>query len=100
MAAEYSKYSPYYTTKTFGNFLDVLNFREIPKNKIDTVFRINSIYQYRPDLLAHDLYGKSSLWWVFAARNPNVLKDPIYDFVSGKLIYVPHGPSLTTALGV
>ena len=100
MAAEYSKYSPYYTTKTYSSFLDVLDLRSIPKSKNDTLFRINSIYEYRPDLLAHDLYGKSSLWWVFAARNSNIIQDPIFDFRVGKLIYIPNGQNLLTSLGV
>jgi len=100
MAAEYTKFSPYYATKQFGTFLDVLEYRDIAKNKSDTVFRINAVYQYRPDLLANDLYGRSALWWVFAARNPNVLRDPIFDFVSGRLIYIPHGPTLMSSLGV
>jgi len=100
MAAEYSKTSAYATTDRFGRFLDVLNFRSIPKNSLDTVFRINSIYQYRPDLLANDLYGKPQLWWVFAARNPNVIEDPIFDFYAGQIIYVPEGNNLIAALGI
>lgn len=100
MTVEYAKTSPYYTTERFGRFLDVLNFRVIPKNSLDVVFTINSIYQYRPDLLANDLYGKAQLWWVFAARNPNVIKDPIFDFYAGQIIYVPNGDNLTAALGI
>ena len=100
MAAEYSKLSPYYGTNKFGNFLDIMKNRPVPKNKSDTLFRINATYQYRPDLLAYDLYGKSALWWVFAARNPNVIRDPIYDFQIGKVIYIPNGQVLLSSLGV
>lgn len=100
MAAEYSKTSPYATTERFGRFLDTLNFRPIPKNSLDTVFRINAIYQYRPDLLANDLYGKPQLWWVFAARNPNLIQDPVFDFYAGQVIYVPNGDNLMAALGI
>jgi len=100
MAAEYGKLSPYYGTEQFGTFLDIMKPRTVPKNKSDTLFRINAVYQYRPDLLANDLYGKSSLWWVFSMRNPNVLQDPIFDFVVGKVIYVPNGPVLFAALGI
>ena len=100
MAAEYSKTSAYATTDRFGRFLDVLNFRAIPKNSLDTVFRINSIYQYRPDLLANDLYGKPQLWWVFAARNRNVIQDPIWDFRAGRTIFIPNGQALYSALGL
>lgn len=96
----YSKLSPYYSTDKFGRFLDVLNYRPIPKSSLDVVFTINAIYQYRPDLLASDLYGKPQLWWVFSARNPNILKDPIFDFFSGQVIYVPNGDNLLAALGI
>ena len=53
-----------------------------------------------------DIYGffldvaNSSLWWVFAIRNPNVIQDPIYDFQPGVIIYVPQKQNLTTALGL
>lgn len=43
----------------------------------------------RPDLLAHELYGNSRLWWVFAMYNKNTIRDPINDFTHGKLIMVP-----------
>jgi len=100
MPAEYSKYSPYYTTERFGNFLDVMNNRAVPKNSQDRLFKITKFYEYRPDLLASDLYGKSSLWWVFAARNPNVIQDPIFDFKVGTKIYIPDEASLVSSLGV
>lgn len=100
MAAEYSKYSPYYTTGRFGNFLDVMDFRPIPRSSQDILFKINKFYEYRPDLLANDLYGKSSLWWVFAARNPNSIQDPVWDFRVGRQIYIPDASVLMTTLGV
>jgi len=100
MAAEYSKLSPYYTTEKFGRFLDILNYRTIDKDPLDTQFTINSIYQYRPDLLSNDLYGTSGLWWVFAARNPNIINDPIFDFYAGQIIYIPNKTQLLAALGV
>lgn len=100
MPAEYSKHSPYFSTERFGQFLDVMVNRPIPKNTMDRVYTINSVYQYRPDLLANDLYGKPNLWWVFAARNPNTIQDPIWDFYSGQTIYLPDRDSLLGALGL
>lgn len=100
MAAEYSRYSPYYETKTFGRFLDVLEYRSIPRSVSDIPYRINSVYQYRPDLLANDLYGSSNLWWVFAARNPNVIRDPIFDFYTGQTIMVPDREVVKSTLGL
>lgn len=100
MPAEYSKYSPYYNTKTFGMFLDVLNHRTITKNSLDIQHTISLTYKYRPDLLAADLYGTAALWWVFAARNPNVIKDPIFDFYPGQVIYIPAKENLIVDLGL
>jgi hypothetical protein len=50
-------------------------------------------------LLAYDLYGSTKLWWVFAQRNMNVIKDPVYDMVTGTKIYLPQGSKLTEVLG-
>ena len=98
--AVYSKTSPYYSTSTFGNFLDVLAYRDIPAKASDTYYEIDTVYSRRPDLLASDLYGDSNLWWVFIVRNPNVLKDPIFDFTAGKRIYIPQKETITSALGI
>lgn len=100
MPAEYSKFSPYSTTERFGRFLDILNYRSITRNPLDTQFTINGIYQHRPDLLANDLYGTPGLWWVFAARNPNIINDPVFDFYAGQVIYIPNKTELMAALGV
>lgn len=100
MSVTYSKTSPYYATSTFGKFLDVMSNRPIRKLVSDTQYQIDKVYANRPDLLAYDLYGDSSLWWVFAARNPNVLKDPLFDFVPGVVIYVPKKETLIADLGL
>jgi hypothetical protein len=98
---KYNKTSPYYNTNTYGvKFLDVLTYRPIVKQADDVTFTINGTYQYRPDLLAHDLYGDTALWWVFRARNPNTLDDPIFDFRSGVTIFVPKKTTLVTNLGI
>jgi hypothetical protein len=46
-------------------------------------------HEKRPDLLAFELYGSPRLWWLFAARNPDLLIDPVEDFVAGLTIYAP-----------
>lgn len=98
--ATYSKSSPYYDTKMVGGFLDILNYRTVPASETDTYYEIDSVYNFRPDLLAHDLYKNSELWWVFAARNPNTIKDPIFDFRTGARIFIPKKDSLEAALGI
>jgi hypothetical protein len=101
MAVTYKKSSPYFDTKIVnGKYLDVLSMRRIPSNKGDTTYTITDTYQYRPDLLAFDLYKDPDLWWVFAVRNPNTLKDPIFDFNSGTTIYIPNQDTINKALGI
>jgi hypothetical protein len=96
----YSGNSPYAQTQTFGNFLDVMAYRPITKKDDDVLYEIDKVYEYRPDILASDLYGDSALWWVFAVRNPNVLKDPLFDFRAGVQIFIPKKATLQQDLGV
>ena len=97
----YSKSSPYAQTSVYkNNFLDVMVNRPIPMDPTDQLFTINQTYNLRPDLLAFDLYNDSRLWWVFAQRNPNRLKDPLFDFVTGVNIYIPKLAALKQSLGI
>jgi hypothetical protein len=98
----YGPASPYYSTNIVENkFLDVMIARPIPQNPSDVYMVLQETYQYRPDLLAFDLYNDARLWWVFAARNPNRLgPDPYFDFKAGVGIYVPTQTALNTALGL
>jgi hypothetical protein len=73
--------------------------RPIPKETDDVLFQINQTYQYRPDLLAFDLYDNAGLWWVFYQRNPNTLQAPPLDFKAGTQIYLPKIATLRTTLG-
>lgn len=98
--SSYSKSSPYANTAVLEGYLDVINFRNIPVLLDDVKFVIPSQYEYRPDLLAHDLYQDVNLWWVFAVRNKNVIKDPIFDFVAGTTIFLPKQTTLTRILGL
>ena len=65
------------------NFLDVNNLPRMPKGLYDEDYEIGSDVEGRPDILAYKVYGTTSLWWVFALRNPDILKDPIRDFKAG-----------------
>ena len=96
----YPQTSPYYLSKIYNNkFLDFMTNRPVPLNPLDQYWEITRTYSLRPDLLAYDLYDDSNLWWVFAQRNPNTIKDPLFDFVTGTKIYLPQLPVLKTALG-
>ena len=97
--ATYSNRSPYYTTQTFSNVLDVMTNRPIPADSSDSVITLSSVYHQRPDLLAFDLYGDTRLWWIFAMRNPDVLEDAIFDFTSGTQIYISTLDTVLEAIG-
>lgn len=99
--ASYLNTSPYFKTKVVnGQYLDKLSIRPVPAESDDILYKIETQYTYRPDLLAYDLYGSHKLWWVFAQRNMNVIKDPVYDMVAGTEIYLPKGEQLSKILGI
>jgi hypothetical protein len=98
--AEYSNTSPWYSTRVLQNYLDILSIRPVSAEPDDFLYTIQSQYTYRPDLLAHDLYGSASLWWVFMQRNLDIIQDPVLDFVPGTKIYIPKNSSLKTVLGL
>ncbi len=97
----YPAVSPYALTTVFdARFLDVMQNVYIPFLEDDVQWTVAAVYEYRPDLLANDLYQDSRLWWVFAQRNPNVLKDPLFDLVTGAKIYLPRLSTLQRVLGI
>jgi hypothetical protein len=97
--ANYSSTSAYFNTGYSQFFLDVMSNRPVPKAPDDQEMEINQTYQYRPDLLAYDLYGTPELWWVFYQRNPNTLTKPPLDFASGTRIFLPKLSTLRSTLG-
>jgi hypothetical protein len=97
--AQYDATSPYFETGYSQFFLDSMVNRPIPREDDDIMFTINLTYQYRPDLLAFDLYGNGALWWVFYQRNPNTLTAPPLDFATGTQIFLPKIATLRSTLG-
>lgn len=98
--AQYTASSPYFLTGYSQFFLDTMINRPIPRLSDDILFKINDTYQYRPDLLAYDLYTDSQLWWVFYQRNPNTLTAPPWDFAKDVEIYLPKIATLRSRLGL
>jgi hypothetical protein len=96
----YSATSPWYNTPQDAGFLQIWQPRPVPSDLDDYDYKIQAQYNYRPDLLAHDLYGSSRLWWVFAQRNVDIIFDPIYDFKTGTIIKLPKRSKLLSALGL
>lgn len=89
MASNSKDTSQYVLTPVKNWYLDIWEPRQIPKKDYDKVIIIPPEYDQRPDLLSQQEYGTPKLWWVFAVRNPDVLVDPIGDFVAGLEIFVP-----------
>ena len=81
-----------------GVFLDINKLPSIKVTLSDEQYAIDPAYDQRPDLLAAALYNNSRLWWVFALRNPDVIKDPLRDFTAGTTILLPSSNSIS-ALG-
>lgn len=96
----YSKASPYYETNLNGSYLDLLTLRDLPIQGDDILFTVTQQYANRPDLLAYDLYNDVNLWWVFAVRNKDVIKDPVFDMIPGQKIYLPKLSTINAVLGI
>jgi hypothetical protein len=87
--ANYSISSPYYNTPQNSYYLGFWQPPNITASNTDNFIVLPKKYTNRPDLLSHDLYGTSKLWWVFTMLNPNVLKDPVFDMKAGIELRVP-----------
>lgn len=98
--ANYTNSSPWLQTPQNSLYLELLNIRPVPAEADDYRYVIENQYRHRPDLLSYDLYGDAKLWWVFVQRNMSVLRDPIYDFVPGAIIFLPKKSNLEKFLGV
>ena len=98
--ARYAENSPWNKTKVVnGQYLGFLAIRPVPADPDDVLYEIEPQYNHRPDLLAYDLYNDHKLWWVFAQRNMDTIKDPVYDFEAGTKIYLPKQTRLKEILG-
>lgn len=89
MAQSSKDTSQYLSTPIKNWYLDLWVPRSVPKSEFDKIIIIPPKFDQRPDLLSHQEYGTPKLWWVFALRNPDLLNDPINDFVAGLEIYIP-----------
>jgi len=89
MAQNSTDTSQYLLTPIKNWYLDIWVPRPITTSPYDALFIIPPTMNLRPDKLSFQQYGTPGLWWVFAVRNPDLLIDPINDFVSGLQIYIP-----------
>jgi hypothetical protein len=89
MSNAFKDTSQYKLTPIRDWYLDLWIPRSVPKSDFDKILIIPPAFNQRPDLLSNQEYGTPSLWWVFAIRNPDLIIDPINDFLSGLEIYIP-----------
>lgn len=90
MAASSKETSQYLQTPIKDFYLDIWNPIAVSSSIFDTLFTIPAAFNQRPDLLSQQEYGTPALWWVFTIRNPDLIIDPINDFVAGLQIYIPN----------
>ncbi len=81
--------SQYSITPVKDFYLDFWVPRNVPSSDFDKIIVIPPEFNQRPDLLSQQEYGTPRLWWVFCMRNPDLIIDPINDFVAGLEIYIP-----------
>ena len=99
--ARYSDTSPYGNTPIVNEeSLDILVPRSIPISQYDLPYVIEPQFHQRPDLASNVIYKTPKLWWVFAQRNFDVLKDPVFDFKAGTEIMICETKTLRTYLGL
>jgi hypothetical protein len=98
--AKYQQTSPWANTTIKNGYLQNFKIRPVSAEPDDIRYTIDPQYNYRPDLLSYDMYDTPKLWWVFAQRNMNVIRDPIFDFKVGTTIYIPKKSSLFKLLGL
>ena len=89
MARNSKDTSQYLNTPITDWYLDIMVQRNVPKSDFDKIIKIPPAFDQRPDLMSNKEYGTPRLWWVFAIRNPDLITDPIHDFVAGLEIYIP-----------
>ena len=95
----YDKSSRLYTSPQASWFLGLYVNRALKRDGTDIPITLSSRHNFRPDLLSYDLYGTVNYRWTFMTLNPDLLKDPIFDMVSGLTIYTATADRLHTQIG-
>ena len=94
MPVTYRRNSVYAQTEFRDFYLDLWNPPEVAVTADDLRITVTAAQAGRPDLLSQELYGTPRLWWVFAMRNPDLLKDRVNDLVAGLEIFAPQPSNL------
>ena len=87
----YKENSPWSKTSIIDNtILDIISKRTIFADPFDEEYTIPQEFDERPDLCSYQHYGTAKYWWIYAARNANLIVDPIRDFSAGIKIRIPN----------
>lgn len=98
MANFHKPSSPYINTPVKDFYLDLWVPPVVEAQEDDQAVIIAPSHHERPDKLAYAVYGTPNLFWVFWARNKDILIDPINDFTSGTRIMVPSADYISRAV--
>ena len=82
-----SRYAQGGSTEVKGNTIGWWERKPLPKSPLDVTFVITKRYAGRPDLVAFDMYGKTTLMWVVLQYN--AILDLTEDFCEGTVITLP-----------
>jgi hypothetical protein len=96
---KYPASSPYASSNQQSWRIGRYAHRDIPPASDDLVVVVETRHRFRPDLLSHDLYGSPAYWWVFAVRNPELRRDPVWALVPGLVISAPSRDYLSRVVG-
>lgn len=90
------RYSQGGSTEIVGNRIGWWERKNFPKSTMDVSIVITKRYAHRPDLVAYDMYGKTSLMWVVLQYN--TILDVMEDFTEGTVIRLPSRSRLFSQL--
>lgn len=96
---QYPASSFYAATPQTSWYLGNVAWRSVPPDPHDRPYVLAPRHQWRPDLLAQELYGSGAYYWVFALRNPFLRADPIWLFTTGTTIMLPSANSVQRLTG-
>jgi hypothetical protein len=91
--AIYDSKSYLYNTAQKRFYQDTANIASFKNSDGDNIV-VPPECENRPDLLSYQVYGTSRLWWVIAAANADLLRDPVWDLRSGMTLFIPNRKSL------
>ena len=95
----YPAQSAYAATPQSSTQIGIFVPRYINASSDDTSYTIETKYNNRPYLLAYDLYGNPGYFWVFAMRNPDIIRDITWDFTAGTTITIPSATNVKATYG-